>query len=179
MAATIIKVQCSICNKGNTTYICRGCSKDFCFQHLTEHRQILHRQLDEIINDHDQFQQTIIQQKQNPLNSTLMQQIDQWEKDSIEKIQQTAQQCRETLMKLTQKSINDIEKEFIELSQKLKEIREENEFNEIDLKRFQLKLTQITKEFLQPSNISIRQDSQEIINKISVISSSSMFIQLF
>ncbi|CAF4167123.1 unnamed protein product, partial [Adineta steineri] len=74
-------------------------------------------------------------------------------------------------MKLTQKTINDVEKKFVELSRKLKEIREENEFNEIDLNNFQSKLTQITEEFLQPSNISIRQDSQEFINKISIISS--------
>ncbi|CAF1364131.1 unnamed protein product [Adineta steineri] len=171
MTTANIRVQCSICNKGNTTYICRGCSKDFCFQHLTEHRQILHRQLDEIINDHDQFQQTIIQQKQNLLNSPLVQQINEWEKNSVEKIQQTAEECRETAMNLTQKLINNIEKTFIELSRKLKGICEENEFNEIDLNNFQSKLTQITKESLQPSNISIQQDSQEFIKKISVISS--------
>ncbi|CAF1543435.1 unnamed protein product, partial [Adineta steineri] len=116
-------------------------------------------------------QQTIIQQKQNLHNSSSIQQINQWETNSIEKIQQTAQQCREKVMKLTQKSINDIEKKFSELSQKLKEIRQENEFNEIDLNNCQLKLTQITKEFLPPSDISIRQDSQEFIKKITVISS--------
>ncbi|CAF0899357.1 unnamed protein product [Adineta steineri] len=170
MATANSRAKCSICNKANATCLCSGCSKEFCFQHLTEHRQTLDKQLNEIINDHDQFQQTIIQQKQNPPNSSLIQQINQWEKNSIEKIQQTALQCRETVIKLTQKSINDIEKKFIELSNKLKEIREENEFNEIDLNNFQLKLTQITKEFLQPSNISIRQDSQEFIKKISVIS---------
>ncbi|CAF0818173.1 unnamed protein product [Adineta steineri] len=171
MAETNIRAQCSICNKGNTTYICRGCSKDFCFQHLTEHRQILDGQLNEIVNDHDQFQQTIIEQKQNPHNSSLIQQINQWEKNSIEKIQQTAEECRETVMKLTQNSITDVEQKFSELSQKLKEIRQENEFNEIDLNHFRLKLAQIIEEFLQPSNISIRQDSQEFIKKISVISS--------
>ncbi|CAF1130163.1 unnamed protein product [Adineta steineri] len=170
MATANSRAKCSTCNKANATFFCAGCSKGFCFQHLTEHRQILHKQLDEIINDHDQFQQTIIQQKQNPHNSSLIQQINQWETNSIHQIQQTAQQCRETVMKLTQKSINDVEKKFIELSQKLKEIREENEFNEIDLNSFQLKLTQITEEFLQPSNISIRQDLHEFIKKISVIS---------
>ncbi|CAF1104283.1 unnamed protein product [Adineta steineri] len=171
MATANSRTKCSICNKANATCLCSGCSKDFCFQHLTEHRQILDKQLNEIINDHDQFQQTIIQKKQNPLNSSLVQQINQWETNSIETIQQTAQQCRETLMKLTQKSINDVEKKFIELSNKLKEIQEENEFNEIDLNHLQLKLTQMTKEFLQRLNISIRQDSQEFIKKISVISS--------
>ncbi|CAF1040229.1 unnamed protein product [Adineta steineri] len=146
MATANVRVQCSICNKGNTTYICRGCSNDFCFQHLTEHRQIPNRQLDEIINDHDQFQQTIIQQKQN---SSLIQQINQWEANSILQIQQTAKECRETTMKLTQKSIDNIEKKFTELSQKLKEIRQENEFNEIDLNHFQLKLKHITEELLK------------------------------
>ncbi|CAF3912749.1 unnamed protein product [Adineta steineri] len=49
-------------------------------------------------------------------------------------------------------------------------IREEKEFYEIDLDNFKLKLTQITEEFLRSSNISIRQDSQEFIKKISVVS---------
>ncbi|CAF0789714.1 unnamed protein product [Adineta steineri] len=71
-------------------------------------------------------------------------------------------------MKLTQKSINDVEKKFIELSQKLKEIRQENEFNEIDLNHFELKLTQITKELFTLPSISIEGDSQEFINKIPV-----------
>ncbi|CAF1177835.1 unnamed protein product [Adineta steineri] len=163
--------KCSICNKANATCLCSGCSKDFCFQHLIEHRQILDKQLEEAINDHNQFQQTIIQQKQNPLNSSLIKQINQWETTSIHQIQQRIKECREKLMNLTQKSMNDVEKKFIELSKKLKEIREENEFNEVNLKGFQLKLTEITQEFLKSSNISIREDSKEFINKISVISS--------
>ncbi|CAF1369602.1 unnamed protein product [Adineta steineri] len=172
MATTNIRAKCSICNKANATCLCSGCSKDFCFQHLIEHRQILDKQLDEIINDHDQFQQTITQQKQNPLSSPLTQQIDQWETNSIEKIRQTAHQCREIVTKLTQKSIIYIEKKFIELSEKLRKIHEENEFNEIDLNHFKLKLTQVTREFIEPSNICIQLDSQEFIKKISVISSS-------
>ncbi|CAF4019525.1 unnamed protein product [Adineta steineri] len=171
MATENNKTQCSVCNKENNTYNCKKCSNEFCLPHFTEHRQRIEAQLEAIINDHDQFQQTIIQQKRNPHNSSLIEQINQWETNSIEKIQQTAQQCRETLMKLTQKLINNVERQFIELSKKLKEIRQKNEFNEIDLNNFQLKLTQITEEFVQPSNISIRQDSQEFIKKISVISS--------
>ncbi|CAF3993142.1 unnamed protein product [Adineta steineri] len=171
MATANSTVQCSVCNKENTTYLCRGCSKDYCFHHLKEHRQNLHKELDGIISDHQQFQQRINQQKQNPHNSSLIKEINQWETNAIEKILQTAQQCRETVIKLTQKPSNGIEKEFIELFKKLKEIRRENEFNEIDLKHLQLKLTQITEEFLLPTNISIQQGSQEFINKISVISS--------
>ncbi|CAF3747071.1 unnamed protein product [Adineta steineri] len=173
MATANARAKCSICNKGNITYVCPGCSEGFCFQHLTEHRQILHNQLEEIINNHNQFQQAIIQKKQNPLNSSLIEQINQWETDSIHQIQQIANECRETLKILIQKSISDIEDKFLELSQKLKETREENEVNDIDLNNFQLQLTQITEELNEPSNISVRQDSQEFIKKISVISSTS------
>ncbi|CAF0985270.1 unnamed protein product [Adineta steineri] len=170
MATANNKARCFVCNKEKNTYSCKGCSNEFCFPHLTEHRQRIETQLEEIINDYDQFQQTIVQQKQNPHNSSLIQQINQWETNSMEKIRQTAEECRQTAMELTQKSISEVEKKFSNLSKKLKKIREENEFNEIDLHNFQLKLTQITKEFLQPSNISIQQDSQEFIKKISVIS---------
>ncbi|CAF3935511.1 unnamed protein product [Adineta steineri] len=168
MATSKNKIQCFVCNKEKNTYSCKGCSNEFCFPHLKEHRQRIETQLEEIINDHDQFQQTIIQQKQNPDISPLIDQINQWETNSIHQIQLTAQQCREKVMKSTQKNNNDMEKKFIELSKKLKEIREENEFNEIDLNHFQLKLTQITEEFLQLSNISIRQDLHELIKKTSV-----------
>ncbi|CAF1135615.1 unnamed protein product [Adineta steineri] len=171
MATVNKKTQCFVCNKEKNTYSCKGCSNEFCFPHLTEHRQKIDTQLETIINDHGQFQQKIIQQKQNSHNSSLFRQIDEWETNSINKIQQTAEECRETLIKLTQALINDMEEKFIKLSQKLKEIREENEFNETDLTNFQVKLTQITEEFLRSSNISIRHDSQEYINKISVISS--------
>ncbi|CAF1251603.1 unnamed protein product [Adineta steineri] len=129
------------------------------------------KQLDEIINGHGQLQQTIIQQKQNSHNSSLTEQINQWETNSVHQIQQTAEECRKTLIKLTQTLIDDVEKKFIKLSEKLKEIREEDECNEIDLNNSQLKLTQITEEFLQSSNISIKEDSQEFIKRISVISS--------
>ncbi|CAF1311589.1 unnamed protein product [Adineta steineri] len=171
MATANNKTQCFVCNTEKNTYNCKGCSNEFCFPHLTEHRQIVDKQLDEIINNHGQFQQTILQQKQNSHNSSLIEQINEWEIDSTHQIQKTAEECRKTLIKLTQTLIDDVEKKFIKLSQKLKEIREEDEFNEIDLNNFQLKLTQITEEFLQSSNISIKDDSQEFIKKISIISS--------
>ena len=174
MAMANIKAHCFICNKQKTTYLCRGCSKDFCLPHLTEHRQTLSQQLGEIENDRDQFQQNISEQKQNRQNYPLIEQINQWEQNSIDKIKQTATECREILIEY----INEIENKFLQLTQQLKDIREENEFNEIDLDHLKNKLTQLTQEFNQPSNISVQQDSSSstFINKISVISSSGMYI---
>ncbi len=57
--------QCSIC-KETSTFLCNGCSKNFCFDHLTEHRQLLNEQLHFIQDDYNQFRQFIIDFKKNP-----------------------------------------------------------------------------------------------------------------
>jgi hypothetical protein len=57
-------------------------------------------------------------------------------------------------------------------------LRKENDFNEIDLRQIQEKLTQLTKERDKPANISIQQDTAPFIHRISVIISSRKFVYL-
>ncbi|CAF1583008.1 unnamed protein product, partial [Adineta steineri] len=170
MAMANKKTQCFSCNKEKITYPCEGCSKKFCLTHLTEHQQILNEELNHIINDYDEFKQRINQQKQNPLNHSLIKQINQWETNSIEIIQQRAQNCREIVIKYSRRFITDIEKKFKDLSEQIKQIHDENEFNEIDLNYLRNQLKEITEELNNSSNISIQQDSQSFINEISIIS---------
>ena len=54
MATSAAITQCSHVIKPMSTFLCRGCSKDFCFNCLTKHRQILGQELDKIENNHDQ-----------------------------------------------------------------------------------------------------------------------------
>ncbi|CAF1529755.1 unnamed protein product, partial [Adineta steineri] len=170
MAMANKKTQCFSCNKEKITYPCEGCSKKFCLTHLTEHQQILNEELNHIINDYDEFKQRINQQKQNPQNHSLIKQINQWETNSIEIIQQRAQNCREIVIKYSRRFIIDIEKKFKDLSEQIKQIHDENEFNEIDLNYLRNQLKEITEELTNSSNISIQQDSQSFINEISIIS---------
>ncbi|CAF1370577.1 unnamed protein product [Adineta steineri] len=169
MAMANKKTQCLKCNKDKITYFCEGCSKRFCLTHLTEHQQLLNEELNYIINDYDQFKQII--NEQNLQNHSLIQQIDRWEIKSIEIIQQKAQNCRETVIKSSETFINDIEKKFNDLSEQIKEIHKENEFNEIDLNYLRNQLIEITQEFNNPTNISVKEGSQSFINEISIISS--------
>jgi hypothetical protein len=67
-------------------------------KHVTEHRQRLSQQLDEVIVEHDLFQQTIIDDQNR--KHRLLVYIDQWEEKSIEKIRQTAQDIREQIDQL-------------------------------------------------------------------------------
>ncbi|CAF0912525.1 unnamed protein product [Adineta steineri] len=171
MAMANNKTQCFTCNKEKITYSCEGCLKRFCLIHLTEHQQNLNEELNHIINDYDQFKQTINEQKENLYNHSLIKQINQWETNSIEKIQQKAQECREVLIDSLQRFIKDIEMKFNDLSEQIKQIYNENEFNEINLNYLKTQLIEITQKLNNSSNISIQQDSQSFINEISIISS--------
>ncbi|CAF1525807.1 unnamed protein product [Adineta steineri] len=174
MAMANNKAHCFTCKKEKITYPCRGCSKEFCLIHLPEHQQMLNDELNHIINDYDQFKQKINEQKQNPQNlqkHSLIKQINQWETNSIEIIQQKAQNCREIVIKSLQIIIYDTEKKFNDLSTQIKQIYKENEFNEINLNYLKNQLVEITQELNNPSDISIEQDSQSFINEISIISS--------
>ncbi|CAF1175129.1 unnamed protein product [Adineta steineri] len=163
------KTQCFTCNKNKITYPCEGCSQKFCLMDLTEHRQILNNKLHHITNEYNEFKQRINEQKQNPQNLSLIKKINQWEINSIEKIQQKAQEYRQILIKSSQACTNDIEMKFKYLNEHIKQLHSENEFNEINLEYLRKQLMKITQELNNPSNISVQQSSQPFINDISII----------
>jgi hypothetical protein len=55
----------------------------------------------------------------------------------------------------------------------LKPIREENEFNEIDLQRLNKELTEMKEELLKASTISFEEDSQTLIGNTRISLSTS------
>ncbi|CAF1370489.1 unnamed protein product [Adineta steineri] len=171
MAMANDKTLCFKCNEDKITYSCRGCSKEFCITDLTEHRQLLVNELHHITNEYNEFKQTINEQKQNPHNHALIEQINQWEIESIVKIQQKAQEYRELVIASTQTYINDIERKFKDLNEQIKQMQKENEFNEISLNYLTNQLIQITQELNNPSKISVKEDLQSFIDGISIISS--------
>ncbi|CAF1388789.1 unnamed protein product [Adineta steineri] len=171
MGMTNNKTQCFTCNKEKAIYSCKGCSNRFSFTDLAEQKQLLNEELQHITEDYDQFKQKINEQKQNPQNDALIKQIDQWERNSIEKIQEKAQNWRETTLKYSPTVINDIEMKLDDLSEQIKQIHKENDYNETKLNYLRNQLITITEEFNNSSNISIEQDSQSFINEISFIPS--------
>ncbi len=56
------------CGKERIAYKCEGCSVYFCLIHLSEHHQILGKELDEIENKRNLFIEILIQQKTNTEN---------------------------------------------------------------------------------------------------------------
>jgi hypothetical protein len=76
--------------------------------------------------------QLLIKKKDSETPS-LLQEIDKWEIESINKIEQTADECRQILIKYTNKYVTKVEDKLNNLARQVKEVREENEFIEIDL----------------------------------------------
>ena len=175
MAAATRKARCITCGKERSTARCAGCSQDFCFDHLADHRRELSTQLDEVEVHRDLFRQTLTEQTTDPQKIPLIKQIDRWEKDSIQKIQQTAKECRQLLLHHTTGHINQIEIDLTKLTNQIRQIRQENDVNETDLSAFREKLTQLTKELAETPNVSIQEDSATLINKISVVTSESKY----
>jgi hypothetical protein len=168
MATPNVKTQCSICKEEKSTFLCRGCEKDFCFDHLTEHRQLINTQLHYIQNDYNEFKQLIIDLKNNPEQHSLIKRIDQWEINSIQKIKQRAKECREILINYTNENINQIENKLDNRNEQLISNEKKNDFNEIDLKKFKDKLEKLKEELNQTTNISIEQQINSFINQIFI-----------
>jgi len=172
MTTTTGRGRCVKCAKEKRAVKCEGCSQLFCFEHLPDHHRELSAQLDDIEVHRDVFRQTLSEQTTNPKNHSLIKQIDQWEEDSIRKIQQTANECRQQILRHSSEHIKNIEINLVKLTDQLRQTRRENDFNEIDLHEFRRKLTQLVEELDKPKNISIQQNSSSLVNEISVVISS-------
>jgi hypothetical protein len=168
MATVIGKVRCVTCGKERATSKCAGCLQDFCFNHLGEHRQQLNKQLDEIEVHRDLFRQTLTEQTIHRNKHPLIQQINKWEQESIQKIKETAEETRQLLVKHTNNNITDIEQKLNQLTNQIRLSREENDIIETDLQKWKEELQQMTEQLNKPSNIKIHQDSTTLINKIQV-----------
>ncbi len=168
MATATGKTRCIKCSKEKATMRCGGCFEDFCYKHLGDHRQELNKQLDEIEVNRDLFRQSLTQQIEQPNNHQLIQQINQWEQKSIKIIQQTAEEARQKWIANGNEHIHQLEINLNKLTDQLRRSRDEDDFNEINLRQFQEELAKLKKELTKPSNISIREDSTSFIKKISV-----------
>ena len=168
--------SCVICEKDDkATLRCDECLQEFCYNHLTDHRQELSKQLDEIEVARDFFRQTLTQQTAEPEKHVLIQQINDWECESIKKIRQTADEGRQTLFQHISSYMKQIEIDLIKLTDQLRENRKENDFFETDLHHWNEELKRLTNELAQPSNVHLRQDTTPFINKISVIARTGKF----
>lgn len=167
MTTTADRTICIICNTKKLTYPCHGCSKRFCFEDLAQHRSNLEEQLNQIQHDHNKLREDLNDRRTDPKTHTIIEQIDRWEKNSIDKIKQTSEQCRKRWINYSRPFLLKIEKKLNDLAQRTGNMqKQKNEFNEVDLKQLKEKLQELEGELRQPPNVAIIAQSTTLIDDI-------------
>jgi sugar lactone lactonase YvrE len=161
--------HCATCSKGKAILKCEGCMQTFCYNHVIDHRQELNKQLEDVEVTCDLIQDTLSKQTTNSQKHPLMQKINEWEHDSIEKIRQTAEEARQLLIKHTVGRIAEIDVKLNNVTNQIRQSRQENDFFETDLRQWKENLTKIQEELHhKPSTITVREDSTPLVTKIYV-----------
>jgi hypothetical protein len=161
---------------------CKGCSKSFCVTHYNSHRRLLGEEITEIIGEQHQFQDVLSQQVNNPELHPLIKQIDEWEKESIEKIQQRAKELRQQLRELITTYTEQMYQKSQELSKQLIHYKIREDFFETDLHRWKQILNDLKANITSPSTIAINQYvNTPLVQDIYVVSTSTneLFLQAF
>ena len=147
---------------------CCGCSQTFCYNHFEKHRQELKGKLDELTVSRDSLQQTLMERKNTAEKHPSIQKLEEWERRSIEKIRQVADEVKQSLLKSIDLHFVDIGHQLNELTLQLRNSYEENDFFESDLQHWEDKLTQLREKINRSSTDIILRQSSSLVNTISV-----------
>jgi hypothetical protein len=171
MASLSARKQCANGNgcKQMAAALCEGCSQALCTKHFIDHRRLLGEEMNVIISEHDEFQHMLNQQTTKPDSHPLIKQINEWEKESITKIQRKAKELREELLQLATGHLDELSKKLRHLSGKLQEGRESDSFVETDLRDWRKSFDDLKTNFVSPSTFSIsRHGTNSLVQNVSV-----------
>ncbi|CAF3898101.1 unnamed protein product [Rotaria sp. Silwood1] len=139
---------------------------------MNEHKQALAQQLDELILDHDQLQQS-----SESCHFSSITKIDEWEQESIVKIHQMADDLRQKLIIKFEKYRNQFLQRFKQLSEELKKTRNDNEFIESDLQQLSNKFNKL--KIYMASSPTIRFQDDMLIPKICIYEMPDDFFDMY
>ncbi|CAF1301327.1 unnamed protein product [Didymodactylos carnosus] len=121
---------------------CKGCQRNFCQDHMIEHRQELAGDFQRVLSDRDLLYQQIYCET----SSTGPQAFDyvtKWERKTIEKINMIADQARRQMQDLLDETRLKVKEKYDQLSAELRQRQESSHFFEQDIDRLSKTLQQI------------------------------------
>jgi hypothetical protein len=163
MATSSTQKSCARGNdcKQSAVITCEGWSTAFCMKHMNDHRRLLDEKIKPIISQCDSLKKVLNGQTTEPDINILLKKIDNWEKQSIAKIQQEAKKCRQRLRQPNTVLMSDSSKKLQELSEQLKKSREDLNFIETDLKHWQQQLKDLEAELTTPPKVYMNQHNND------------------
>ncbi|CAF1051606.1 unnamed protein product, partial [Rotaria sordida] len=160
---------CHRCTKDRLTSACDGCHVSFCVKHLTEHQQELYQTIDNISEENDSLKREL---SQRGIEKILLEQIDTWEKETINKIRSTSKTARTDIKQLTEESTNRLISIMNKLSNELHKNQKDHQYIEDNLNRWTKQIEELKKELQIPPNIeSFLEDDSTIVRLIKIKSS--------
>ncbi|CAF3412793.1 unnamed protein product [Rotaria sp. Silwood1] len=153
--------SCCKCDKKGQTFTCNGCQQTFCSDHLDEHLTNFFQRRQYIEQEHNDLKQDLSQQT---ISKTLLVKIDQWEKESIEKIQDAAGIARTTLNQFS-KELNDL---INKLSNELYSSPQKSDYSENDLDQWMKQLEELRMNFGKLSKIEVSDDDFSSVPLIKI-----------
>ena len=160
MAATTTKKPCSKCTKGIGILTCDGCQQSFCTKHILDHRQELSVKMDTIGQEFDLLRQDLTRDDQ--VTHPLLARIDVWEQESIQKIQQSAQQARNDLRQHLNRNQNDVKERCKRITDELQSTRESGDYTELDFKSWTDQLTKLRNMSEKPLILDLVEDEKAL-----------------
>jgi hypothetical protein len=123
--------------------------------------------MDELTIDHDQFKQNIMEKTNELRYHSLVQLIDDWEQQSIDKIRRTSDDARQQLRNIINEHATKLTEASTKIADELRQARDDDEFFETDLKQWIDKLERLKKDLAHPLNIQFQQEDNSTIPFIS------------
>ena len=172
MAYSTVRQQCAMDNscKQAGVFKCQGCGNAYCSNHSADHRRKLGQELDGIISEHDHLKNIFTQHTSNLNLDSLIKQIDDWKRESIEKIQRKANELHEQLLQSTATHITELSNRLEPVSGQLNKGREFDDFVEQDLSLWKETLARIKTDLISPLNFVVTQhDGNPLVRNVSIV----------
>lgn len=186
------KPTCDYCSKRTGIHDCRGCHQCFCTKCYKRHRESLVHELTQFSDETDAFKNRFFESKQNRfILKNLTSKIDDWEANIISRVEAVANRARKQAKTLVKQIEVDLSTRLDQLSNRIKDWRETENFLEIEIEYVQRELNKLNRDLdnmstsdklLYVSDNSERVDWDKIIfiqSKYSNLSGSMLFFFSF
>ncbi len=162
MASATKKHMCTMCSPKPVAAVtsCKGCSKDLCRKHFNEHRDTLSKDLYNVFDLHDGLLQELqikmdsaSKPSDNDNARAVFKEIDEWERTTIERVSQAANEARADVPRLFNGKVeyDQLKQKVVTLTEELKEQQESENFVETDIDHWIRQIEQLKTDLNRPS----------------------------
>ncbi|CAF3031948.1 unnamed protein product [Rotaria socialis] len=155
MASANVKKFCATCLKHGDVFTCRGCRKSYCAKHIDEHREKLSKEVANLADELEFVRNSLNQENEA---QSLLSMVNKWEQESIAKICLAAETVRTDIQRCIDRNNLEVKIPFERISNELRSCQENDDYTEIDLKRWTQHLEEYRDKIEKLPNIDINND---------------------